>query len=85
MTEEEAAAQFNRFDANQDGLLDALEFTNSLPLEEVARLVLKCRRKGPLYASVLSKAEFEAFANMSRRLDQIGEFAYKLVRGGCVV
>ncbi|KAL3896582.1 MAG: hypothetical protein SGPRY_013238 [Prymnesium sp.] len=85
VTEKEAAAQFNRFDGNQDGLLDALEFTNSLPLEEVARLVLKCRRKGPLYASVLSKAEFEAFANMSRRLDQIGEFAYKLVRGGCVV
>ncbi|KAL1530017.1 hypothetical protein AB1Y20_000942 [Prymnesium parvum] len=78
VTAEEAAELFERFDNNKDGSLDSLEFTNSLALEEVPELVLRCRSKGPLFVSALSPDEMGAFSNMMSRLDTIAELACQL-------
>ena len=75
----EAIKVFARFDRETaDGSLDALEFTNSLPLEEIPSLVRSCRSKGPLYLSALSTDEVRAFGNMMRRLETISSLAWQL-------
>jgi len=59
-------------------MLDALEFTNSLPLEAIPELVARCRTRGPLYSSALDADEIAAFGAMMRRLDEIVGTAWEL-------
>jgi proline dehydrogenase len=74
----ESHAMFDRLDANSDGGVDLLEFTNELSLEEIAPLVRSCREAGPLFSSALNEAECDALGVMLGRLDEIAALASEL-------
>ena len=71
----EAHARFDAIDTQSDGQIDALEWTQSLPLEALSGLVQQCRLPGPLYHASLSSEEVEALKRMLARLDAIAACA----------
>ena len=71
VSDEEIEAVFERIDADMDGDVDLVEFTNALPLQAIGPLVQRCRSKGPLYRSALDVDECAALERMLARLDEI--------------
>lgn len=78
MSDDETSAMFQRIDADMDGDVDIIEFTNALPLQDIGPLVQRCRSQGPLYHSALSPDECVALERMLDRLDQIAARAKAL-------
>lgn len=69
---------FTRLDSDRDGAIDYIDWTNSLPLEELHVLTKRCRNQGPLALATLSAAEVELFASMRRRVGGLAELAASL-------
>jgi hypothetical protein len=69
---------FQRIDADADGEIDAIDWLNSIPLEDVPALVKKCRTRGKLFRSALSPGEMDAMERMLERLDAIAARAAHL-------
>ena len=69
--EAEAHARFDAIDTQGDGAIDALEWTQSLPLEALPGLVAQCRLAGPLYNASPTADEVDAMRRMLARLDTI--------------
>jgi proline dehydrogenase len=69
---------FDRFDEDGDGLVDPLEWTNKLGLEDVTELVSHCQEEGPLSRAALTESELKLFRDMTKRIHDVAECASEM-------
>ena len=69
---------FDNFDTNKTGYIDIFEWTKQFDLLHLSSIVKKCKNKGPLYYSALTKDENQLFQALLKRLDIIISFAQSL-------
>jgi len=70
---------FNELDIDRDGIVDYLEWSNAITMENVHRLVHNCKNKeGPLSKSLLSEEERRDLKRMRLRVDHLASLAHGL-------
>lgn len=69
---------FEQIDVDHDGLVDYIEWSNGLKLEELHLLTSYCKETGPLAKTVLNEVEREQLQNMRRRIDELASLAKSL-------
>ena len=69
---------FSRLDNNGDGRVDYVDWSNSLPLEELHTLTSRCRSQGPLSRAVLDANELALLARTRARVEELAELAARL-------
>lgn len=74
----DGAALFDKLDADKNGRVDYIEWSNTLVLEELHNLTSHCREKGPLSQAVLDETERALLARMRERVDGLASLARKL-------
>ncbi|KAI9020605.1 proline dehydrogenase [Hyaloraphidium curvatum] len=74
----DAAALFDELDVDKDGMVDYIEWSNKLVLEELHNLTSHCREKGPLSQAVLDPEERSLLARMRERADRLASLAQQL-------
>jgi len=74
----QAAELFARIDQNGDGKVDYMDWSNSLPLEELHTLTSRCRSQGPLSKAVLTEEELKLLRVMRGRVESLAELASQL-------
>lgn len=73
--EDDIEREFDALDAGKDGLVDALEFCDNLPLADMARLASRCREEGPFSRAVLDADELRLLENTLGRVDALAHAA----------
>lgn len=69
---------FDNLDADKDGFVDYIEWTNGLRIEELHFLTAHCTVAGPLAASVLTEEELELLKRMKARVFHLAALAREL-------
>ena len=78
MTAEQAGKYFDKYDTNKSGEIDPIEWSHMIPIEEVPKMVSKCKKAGPVKSTALSPDELVAMKNMLSRCDNICAYAAEL-------
>lgn len=78
MTAEQAGKYFDKYDTNKSGEIDPIEWSLMIPIEEVPKMVSKCKKAGPVKSTALSPDELVAMKNMLSRCDNICAYAAEL-------
>jgi proline dehydrogenase len=69
---------FDVLDADHDGKIDYIEWTNGLELDQLHLLTQHCTTEGPLLASVLNEEERVLYKHMRERIDGLVSMAQRL-------
>ena len=78
VTAEQAGKYFDKYDTNKSGEIDPIEWSLMIPIEEVPKMVSKCKKAGPVKSTALSPDELVAMKNMLSRCDNICAYAAEL-------
>lgn len=71
-------ALLRQLDPNDSGMIDYVQWTNSIKVEELALLTNKCRARGPLADATLNENEVQLMQAMRRRLEELAVLAESL-------
>ena len=74
----EAEEIFDQIDVNHDGMIDYIEWSNSLIIEDLGRLLVYCREQGPLYKAALDDTEIKLVKKMRDRINNLAKLAKDL-------
>lgn len=75
---EEVKADFDRVDADKNGVIDIVDWMSSFSLMHLTKLVSLSKEEGPLFRAALNSEELEQMDNLLRRCDEICALAAKL-------
>lgn len=71
-------AIFDEWDIEKDGVIDYIEWSNGLRLEDLQKITSFCKTKGPLSNAVLDNEELKLMTNMRKRIHSLAELAESL-------
>lgn len=77
-SEEELREVFKAIDHDDDGLIDYIDWSNSIRLSEINSLVQGCTEDGPLSRAALDDEEVRLYQNMTDRVKKIMNLAQEL-------
>eukprot|EP00929_Paragymnodinium_shiwhaense_P028143 TRINITY_DN1637_c0_g1_i1.p1 TRINITY_DN1637_c0_g1~~TRINITY_DN1637_c0_g1_i1.p1 ORF type:complete len:667 (+),score=191.36 TRINITY_DN1637_c0_g1_i1:75-2003(+) len=75
---EDLRAKFNEVDEDKDGLISYFDWTASMKLSEINKLVRECKVKGPMYHAALDEEEVQLYMNIVKRTQRIFDLAKEL-------
>lgn len=68
--------RFRHIDRDGDGMIDYIEWSNAIVLENIREMVSNCKNKnGPLSQAMLSEEEMELLNRMRKRVDKLASLA----------
>jgi proline dehydrogenase len=77
-SDDELRQKFEAIDTDGDGVIDFLEWSNSVRLSEINSLVRSCTEEGPLFRAALDEEEVILYRNMCDRVKKIMDLAQQL-------
>jgi len=77
-SDDELREMFDAIDLDKDGLIDYIDWLNSVRLSEINALCRGCKDKGPLWRAALDEEEVMLYTNMINRVQKIMDLAQDL-------
>ena len=75
---EMAAEVFNRIDSDRDGIIDYIEWSNTITIEDLHLLTSQCREKGPLFHATFTAEERDLLLSFRSRVRKLARLAHEL-------
>jgi proline dehydrogenase len=69
---------FDSIDTGKDGMMDYIEWSNTITVEDLYVLTSRCKSQGPLFNATFSMAERELLLAMRDRIEKLANLAYEM-------